>query len=212
MAFGKGSKAMTPYVLLGVLTTLILPYMALAAEEPKFTVEKKGSRYEIRTYPDVLVAEMEIDGDFENAGNAGFRILADYIFGNNQAKEKIDMTAPVAQVKSEKIAMTAPVSMSASGQGFVIQFTMPAKYTLNTLPSPNNPLVRLRLIPARRVAVHAYSGDWSRGNYEKHLEIFRSALTQDGLAAIGEPVFARFNPPFWPWFLRRNEIWIELGK
>jgi len=203
---------MLPYALLCVLTILILPSMALATEEPKFTVEKKGPRYEIRTYPEVLVAETEVNGGFEDAGNAGFRILADFIFGNNQAKEKIGMTAPVAQAKSEKIAMTAPVSMAARGQGFVIQFTMPAKYTLNTLPAPNNPLIHLRLIPARRVAVHAYSGDWSMATYEKHLEIFRSALAQDGLVTIGGPVFARFNPPFWPWFLRRNEIWLELGK
>lgn len=202
---------MMPYALLGVLMLLVFPSLAMATEEPKFTVEKRAPQYEIRAYPDVLVAETEIASDFENAGNAGFRILADYIFGNNQAKENIAMTAPVAQVKSEKIAMTAPVSMTPGGQGFVVQFTMPAKYTLNTLPAPNNPLVRMRLIPARRVAVHTYSGDWSTGNYEKHLDIVRSALAQEGLVTTGEPIFARFDPPFWPWFLRRNEIWLELG-
>jgi hypothetical protein len=198
--------------LLGLLTILLLPSMALAVEEPKFTVEKKGSGYEIRKYPDVLVAETEVEGDFESAGNEGFRILADFIFGNNQAREKIDMTAPVSQSKSEKIAMTAPVSMTAAGRGFTVQFTMPDAYTLNSLPAPNNPLVRIRLVPGRRVAVHGYSGGWSLENYEKHLAIFRSALTRDGLAPGGEPVFARFNPPFWPWFLRRNEIWLELEK
>jgi hypothetical protein len=203
---------MMSYALWGALWLVVFSAFAVAAEEPKFVTEKKSPQFEIRLYSEMLVAETEIASSFQDAGNAGFRILADYIFGNNRAKEKIAMTAPVAQVRSEKIAMTAPVSMAPSGQGFVVQFTMPAKYTLDTLPAPNNPLVHLRRIPARRMAVHGYSGDWSKDEYEKQLEIFRTALTQEGLVTHGEPVFARFDPPFWPWFLRRNEIWLELAN
>ena len=129
---------------------------SLAIEEPKYTIETKNPSYEIRRYEPVLVAETNIIADFDDAGNRAFRILADYIFGNNTAKEKIAMTAPVNQIKSEKIAMTAPVNMSKSDGGYLVQFTMPAKYNLENIPKPNDARVHIRQIPARKVAVYAY--------------------------------------------------------
>jgi hypothetical protein len=185
----------------------------MAIEEPKFSVEKKTEHYEIRSYGPILVAETKVDADFNDAGNKAFRILADYIFGNNQAKEKIEMTAPVTQAApSEKIAMTAPVTQSKGADGFVVQFTMPEKFTMATVPKPNDPRVLLREVSGRKLAVYSYSGSWSESRYQEKLADFRSQLLNDKVETIGEPVFARFNSPFRLWFLRRNEIWLEVVR
>ncbi len=183
----------------------------MAIEEPKYTVQVKTESYEIRHYGPTLVAETQVQADFDRAGNEAFRILADFIFGNNTTQTKIAMTAPVSQ-QAEKIEMTAPVSMQQGPSGFVVQFTMPEKYTLETLPRPNDERVKIRELPARDVAVFTYSGSWSQKRYLKKLELFTAALTKDNLVAVGNPVFARFNSPFSLWFLRRNEIWLEVGK
>lgn len=183
----------------------------MAIEEPDYTVQVKGENYEIRSYGPVLVAETKVDADFENAGNQAFRILAGYIFGANQSKTKIAMTAPVNQAAvSEKIEMTAPVTQSKGSSGFLVQFTMPKKYSLQTLPIPNDNRVQLRQLPARKMAVYRYSGSWSESRYSKKLEIFREELKKDGVVTSGDPVLARYNSPFQLWFLRRNEIWIEV--
>jgi len=183
----------------------------MAVEEPEFKVESKTDTYEIRKYPETLVAETQINADFEESGSMAFRILAGYIFGNNKAKTKIDMTAPVTmQPHSEKIEMTAPVSQIRNSGGFLIQFTMPKKLSLETLPEPNDARVHLRKIPARRVAVYRYSGGWSEERYQEKLKLFLAELKKDNIQTVGEPVFSRFNSPFMPWFLRRNEIWLEL--
>lgn len=184
----------------------------MAIEEPKFTIETKKDLYEIRNYEATLVAETTIDANFDQAGNQAFRILADYIFGNNTAQTKIEMTAPVSQVKSEKIEMTAPVNLSKSAKGYLVQFTMPAKYNLQTIPQPNDKRVQIRQIPQRKVAVYRYSGSWSEDRYKEKLAEFVSALQKDNIKITGEPIFARFNSPFQLWFLRRNEIWIEIGQ
>ena len=182
----------------------------MAIEEPSYTVIAQKEKYEIRQYAKTLIAETTIADNFENAGNKGFRILAAYIFGGNKAKTKIAMTAPVSQTpQSEKIAMTAPVNQLKSGGGYLVQFTMPAKYSMDSLPEPNDTRVKIREVPARKVAVFRYSGSWSESRYHEKLEEFLSLLKQDKLATKGEPVLARFNSPFQLWFLRRNEIWIE---
>jgi len=197
------------------LITLLLFFHAgasMAIEEPKYKIDTKTEVYEVRKYEPTLVAENNVDGGFETAGSKSFRILADYIFGNNKSKSKIAMTAPVTQeVKSEKIAMTAPVSMSKKDAGFLVQFTMPSHFTLETIPEPNDPRVKIKEIPSRRVAVFSYSGSWSEERYQEKLKFFLEALKKDGLHTVGEPVFARFNSPFTIWFLRRNEIWIEIA-
>lgn len=185
----------------------------MAIEEPEYKVESKSANYEIRSYGPVLVAETKIEADFENAGNQAFRILAGYIFGANQSKEKIAMTAPVNQeAASEKIEMTAPVTQTRGSSGFLIQFTMPKKYSLETLPKPNDSRVLLRQQPARKVAVYRYSGSWSESRYNEKLASFREELKKDGVSIVGEPVLARYNSPFQLWFLRRNEIWIEVEE
>jgi hypothetical protein len=106
--------------------------------------------------------------------------------------------------------MTAPVTQSASAGAYVIQFSMPAEWTLETLPEPVDPNVTLRTMPSRTLAVIGYSGTWSQSRYEEHLKKLQDALAEAGLRWQGEPVWARFDPPWKPWFMRRNEIWLEL--
>jgi len=191
-----------------VLSLIYYP-SAMAIEEPTYQVERKYESFEVRKYGPILAAQTEIADSFGEAGNKAFRILADYIFGNNSADTKIEMTAPVTQ-QGEKIAMTAPVNMTKSTGGFMVQFTMPAKFTRETLPKPNDPRVKIIEIPARRVAVYSYSGSWSETKFQNKLQEFRDALKKEGIETSGEPIFARFNSPFRLWFLRRNEIWLEL--
>ena len=196
----------------------------MAISEPDYSVVSKTSDYEIRLYSPTIIAQTFVDEDFEDAGNKAFRILADYIFGNNKAKTKIAMTAPVAQQPipaqqplaaqpsvSEKIAMTAPVSQIKNSGGYLVQFTMPAEYKMDTLPEPVDPRVQIVQVPARKMAVYSYSGSWSETRYKDKLKDFNQALLKDNLKTLGEPIFARFNSPFQIWFLRRNEIWLELA-
>jgi len=182
---------------------------AMAIEEPRFAVVRQYDVFEIRRYEPYLVAETLVDAGADDAGNKGFRLLAGYIFGGNKGSRKIDMTAPVTQSPT-RIAMTAPVAQSARPGGYVVQFAMPSGWTLDTLPEPLDSRVELRAMPARTVAVIRYSGTWSQRRYREELKRLQDALAQAGLEWHGEPVWARYNPPWTPWFLRRNEIWLEL--
>jgi|GEM_PF-77520 len=197
-----------------ILAAMFYAPKALAIEEPKFTDKQSYKDFEIRSYPPILVAQTEVSESFDDAGSQAFRVLADYIFGNNTAKTKIDMTAPVIQkpARSEKIAMTAPVTQSKSDSGYVIQFTMPSAYTRETLPKPNDPRVKIIEVPARKVAVYKYTGSWSQKKFNENLELFNAALAREQIVTQGEPTFARFNSPLQIWFLRRNEIWLEVAK
>jgi hypothetical protein len=165
----------------------------------------------VRRYESYVVAETVVSEAAEEAGNQGFRILAGYIFGQNRGERKIEMTAPVPQTPT-KIAMTAPVAQSATSSGYVIQFPMPREWTLETLPEPIDSRVLLRVAPARTVAVLTYSGTWSQTRYEEHLKTLLDALAQAGLRWHGDAIWARYDPPWKPWFWRRNEIWLELDR
>jgi hypothetical protein len=184
---------------------------AMATEEPPYVVESKSEDYEVRQYDKVLVAETSVEAKFEEAGNKAFRVLADFIFGNNKSKSKISMTAPVTQQpSSEKISMTAPVTQTENNGTYSVQFVMPKEYTLETLPVPVDQRITIREVPARKIAVRRYSGTWSEANYQEELRKFRKALARDQVNVTGEPTLSRFNSPFTLWFLRRNEIWLEL--
>ncbi len=198
---------------IGLLLVILNGSNAMAIEEPPYTVESKADAYEIRKYDKVLVAETTVQAGFEDAGNEAFRVLADFIFGNNRSRTKIAMTAPVTQQpESEKIAMTAPVTQAARAEGgFVVQFVMPNEYSIETLPVPNDQRVEIREIPGRRIAVYRYSGTWSKAKYLAELRNFREALSRDRITTVGEPILSRFNSPFSLWFLRRNEIWLEVS-
>jgi hypothetical protein len=182
---------------------------AMAVEEPQYTVVTRYEDFEVRRYEPWIVAETVVAADLEEAGNQAFGTLAGYIFGKNKGAGKIAMTAPVVQTPV-KIAMTAPVVQTAEGGGMSVQFVMPKPWTLDTLPEPLDGRVKLREVPERTVAVLTYSGFWSEARYREHLDKLTAALAREKLAWAGEPIWARYNPPLMPWFLRRNEIWLEL--
>ena len=184
----------------------------MAVEEAEYNVSTQQDKFEIRQYTPSIVAEVIVDGDFENASNAAFRKLFNYISGDNTRRDKIAMSAPVSQKQEpEKIAMTAPVAQRASGQNWAVSFMMPASYNMETIPKPDDPSVVLREVPAYRAAAIRYSGRWSEKGYRKHLDLLLEWIDQSDLVVSGEPVWARYNAPFTPWFMRRNEILIALA-
>jgi hypothetical protein len=186
---------------------------AMAYEKPGHTIERREGAFEIRRYAPRVVAETVVDGDFDSSGDEAFRRLAGYIQGDNRTRDEIAMTAPVTQEpRSERIAMTAPVTQEARAGSFRFTFTMPSAFSLETLPEPLDERVSLRAEPPRRVAVVRYRGTWSRARYEAELARLEAWLRAEGLTASGAPpVWARYDPPFMPWFLRKNEIWLELA-
>lgn len=198
----------------GLLILLIFgAESAMAIEEAKYKVVLEEQKFEVRKYESHIVAETIVNGDFEKAGSQAFDRLFNYITGNNQISEKISMTAPVTQkAEGEKIAMTAPVGQQQVDGNWAISFMMPASYTLDTLPQPKDPLVVLRQVPARHMAVVRYSGTWSEKNYAKNLAKLEAWVMQNSFKVTGNPVWARYNPPFMPWFLRRNEILVAIEK
>jgi len=188
----------------------------MAVEEAKFDRVAQDGDFELRDYAPQVVAEVVVDADFESAGNRAFRPLFNYISGDNTARREIAMTAPVGQApkpapEGEKIAMTTPVGQRAGAGGYAVSFMMPAEYTLETLPAPTDPSVKLRAIPAQRMATVRFSGRWTRARYDEHLAALRAWVRSRGLEATGEPVFARYNGPMMPWFLRRNEILLPVA-
>lgn len=194
--------------------------MSQAIEEPDYQVIKKYAHFEVRQYANYIVAEVMVNGTSQEAGNLAFKYLGGYIFGKNKGARKIEMTAPVTQVISTKpqeneplkIAMTAPVTQIANnnGNGYLVQFTMPKKFTMASLPEPIDPKVSLREVPGKRYAVIRYSGSWSDEKYQEKLSLLKKEVNLEGLQTQGEPIFARYNAPFSLPFLRRNEIWIML--
>ena len=185
----------------------------MAIEEPKYTLIDQAVDFELRQYEPHIVAETLVDGTFSDVGKEGFRRLAGYIYGKNRSRELIDMTAPVNQApSSERIAMTAPVNQAVAGAKWRITFTMPAAYRMETLPEPLDHRVTLRQEPARLMAAIRYSGTWRQDRFERQEARLRSLMRERGLEAVGESIFARYNPPFALWFLRRNEVLIPVER
>lgn len=180
---------------------------AMAIEEAMYKVLEKGKNFELRQYEPHVVAETIVEGDFSEVGNEGFRRLFGYISGKNRSRRSISMTAPVSQeAESERIPMTAPVNQEVEGNKWRITFLMPSGYALETLPAPIDPRVSLREVPGRLMAAIKYSGTWSRERYEAKKALLEKAIRKRGLKPVGEPIFARYNAPFTPWLLRRNEV------
>lgn len=191
---------------------LLASFNAMAIEEPGFRVVERDGAFELREYAPHLVAETTVQADFDEAGSIAFRRLFRYISGANTTEQKIAMTAPVTQSRSagEKIAMTAPVTQVAGNDGYTIAFVVPSKYTAETVPQPTDPTVRIRAVPGQLIAAWRYSGRWTPENYQEHEADLRRAMAERGLKATGAPTLARYNPPFMPAFLRRNEVLIPV--
>jgi len=206
---------------LGLLCGFIISLfanLAMAIEEPKYALVEKSGAFELRAYAPKVLAETLVDGSLDAASSVGFRRIADYIFGNNTAhnggNEKISMTAPVTMAAksdksvSEKISMTAPVTMQQTDGKWRMYFVMPSQYTLSTLPTPNNPAVTLRELPATRMAVIRFSGLAGEDKTAKKTAELMAWLKSKNIVPIGEPELARYNPPWTLPFLRRNEVMV----
>ena len=202
------------FILLVLFVSIfLLGRTAMAIEEADYAVVEKEGDFELRQYEPFIVAETIVDGDFSDVGNVGFRRLYDYISGNNQKKESISMTAPVTQeARSEKISMTAPVTQEKVGRKWRITFMMPSQYTMETLPEPLDLNVKLKKESKRIVAALRYSGTWSQKRYDEKQALLFNWIQKRGFKALGEPIFARYNSPFMPWFLRRNEVLIPVAQ
>jgi hypothetical protein len=191
---------------------LAAPMPTRAIEEPAYQVTGKIGDVELREYAPYVVAEVQVTGSATEAGNKAFRILASYIFGKNKGQRKLAMTAPVMQsAVPVKLEMTAPVMQSVAPGAYRVEFVLPAGTTLETAPDPLDQRIVLRQVQPMRVAAIRYSGFWSDANYNRHLAQLEEVLSAAGLAWTGVPIYARYNPPFTPWFLRRNEIWLQLS-
>ena len=203
------------FLALLVLTvaTLTAGGAAMAIEQPKYAVVQKDGDFEVRRYAPYLAAEVIVSGDQGEAVKKGFRKLAGYIFGGNAGKAKIAMTAPVAQQpQGEKIAMTSPVAQTPEGPGrWTVQFMMPSAYTLETLPRPTDPDIHFRNHPARETAVLHFSGVARDQDYRTRSEALRRWAAGKGLTVRGGVVLAQYDPPWTLWFMRRNEVLIEIA-
>jgi hypothetical protein len=207
------TRGMNVLAVLGSLLLLAIPMTTHATEEPDYQVVQKLEEIEVRAYAAYTVAEVVVSGTADKAGGLAFPILAGYIFGKNKGARTFAMTAPVTQAAEPvKLAMTAPVTQTVAPGGFRVQFVLPKGVTLATAPEPVDTRVTLRDVAPSRVAVIRYSGFWSESNYQKHLDTLQTALRDAGLAWVGEAVYSRYNAPFTPWFLRRNEIWLHLTE
>lgn len=183
-------------------------------EQLDYTVVKKMDGYEIREYPAHIVAQTFVKGSYGESMGNGFSIVAGYIFGGNTKKESIAMTAPVVAEKgdkaSESIAMTAPVVATNEGDSQIISFSMPRSYTLDTLPTPNDPRVKIVMVPAKKYAVMQFSWYSSDKRIKRMQEKLILALARDGVVAQGSTAYAGYNAPWTPPWMNRNEVLVEI--
>lgn len=187
-----------PSMLIALALLMSMGAPAMAAEEPRYAVELKDGPLEVRAYPALIAAEVAVGGDKGEAGGAGFRMLAGYIFGGN--------------AKKQSIAMTAPVIQSGRRGAWVVRFLMPGGYSLDALPAPNDPKVRLEPLPPTRIAVARFSGLAGDADIRRETQALEAFIKAKGLKAGGAASLARYDPPWTPWFMRRNEIWIPLAS
>lgn len=185
-------------------------------EEQKYTVERKFPKFEVRRYEACVFADVTVSADFQAAGSIAFRSLIGYISGSNEPNTKIAMTSPgVQESKSDnsatKIAMTSPVIQESLNELQIVSFVMPAGMTLDDLPLPTNSKVTLRQMPEQLMAVARFTGRWTESAYQRQLAQLRQQLDQNGMTEISPPRYARFDPPWTPSFLRRNEIQIPIA-
>ncbi|TLM72800.1 heme-binding protein [Pseudarthrobacter sp. NamB4] len=183
-------------------------------EQQPYELVRRYPHFELRRYPAYVVAEVTVNESFGRAGNVAFRHLFNYISGSNTARQKLAMTAPVMQEPGppQKLAMTAPVLQTGPLPGagapadHTVAFVLPAGVTAETAPVPTDPMVKVRGVPGSLAGVVRFSGSGSAAAFGRRNQGLQAALTLAGLTPVGPPRFARFDPPFKPWFLRRNEV------
>lgn len=189
----------------------------MAYEQPKYQILKQYQRFELRQYQPYIVAETTLTGNFETVGNQAFRILAGYISGQNRNRTKIAMTVPVNQKPAQTQTgqsgnESVPAPTSAKTGEFTFSFMMPSHFTLDSLPEPESNLISFRAVNAHIAAARIYSGTWSLERYQQNEAELLQAIRHEGFKAVGAPVFARYNSPFTLWFLRKNEVLVEVEQ
>lgn len=199
------------YPAVAVLITGCSVFGIRTSEEPGFKVLFEHSQIQIRQYNEMLVAETEVSGDYEEASTAAFKRLAGYIFGKNSTQQSIAMTAPVVQENnSEKIAMTAPVLQQPSANKWIMSFVLPSQYTLETIPKPVDENITLKKISGKKVASLRYTGSLSEKKFRQKSDQLKSWLIEHGYSGLSEPRSAGYDPPWTIPILRKNEIHIDL--
>lgn len=205
------------YIVTGIVG-LILAWIGVGVvsehgvKEPSFVVEVEADGYEVRRYEPYLVAEAEVPPKTDDSLGTGFRMLFKYIGGANQGSRKLDMTAPVIREEAagESIPMTNPVLRQQERRGTRVAFVLPAGYTLQTAPRPENQSIHIREISSRRVAVLRFSGYATDPIVDEKRKQLASMLARDGLSPAGAFLTAYYNPPWTPPFMRRNEVMVEI--
>jgi len=200
---------------MSVLTTFFLAGCSVlgirSAEEPNYQVLNDFGHIQIRQYPALVIAQTEVNADYQNSSREAFQRLAGYIFGNNKKKQKIAMTAPVIQEQqAETMAMTAPVIQQKSGPAWLMAFVLPKGYSVSTAPVPLDPAVIIKEITNKQVAVIQYSGRLSELRIEEKSKELKNWLTKRGYQAISPSRSAAYDPPWTLPFLRRNEVHIDI--
>lgn len=182
-------------------------------EQQRYDVVSTAPGFEVRRYPAHVVAEVEVEGSFESAGNQAFRPLVSYISGQNEASRGIAMTAPVLQRGQEATTTDSDVATTTTeitpGK-YVVSFVMPGDATIDELPVPRDARVALRAVPEQVAAAARFSGRWTSSTYRLQVTRLLRSLEDAGLEVEGSPRFARFDPPWMPWFRRRNEVVVPL--
>jgi hypothetical protein len=166
----------------------------------KYEIVKRRGRVEIRCYPRIIIAKVS------NHENDSFGLLFRFISGQNRQKAKVKMKAPVL---SQEIKMTTPVISDFSGSGYMA-FVMPAEFVLATTPEPLDDRVKIEEVPEMYVAALRFSGSWSEANFDAKARELLEELAKAKIKTKGNVFSMLYNPPFTPWFLRRNEVAIEV--
>lgn len=201
-----------------LLSFLLLPLTSCSLfgiqneESPKYKILHKEDQFEIREYSSYIVAKTTVKADFDDASGKAFRILAGYIFGKNEGDQKISMTSPVEMnSKSEKIAMTSPVQMQKNAKSYTMAFSMPSKYTMETLPKPLDKRIIFEKVEAKLIASHEFSWLSSQEKNDKKAAELKDWMKKFSEYRINSTYsYAGYNPPWTIPFLRRNEVHFEL--
>lgn len=199
-------------VVIVVIGVIVAGLMMSDVGKPDYQVLSKAKNIEIRQYPPMLIAKVSVSGERGLAIKEGFRLLADYIFGNNRINKKMAMTAPVQQQESAKIAMTAPVQQQSDGDSWQVSFIMPREYNIDTIPKPVNDKVQLEEIPAKQFIAIRFSGLSSQENIDEHEKALLTYINTNTIAVTGLPSYAFYNPPWTLPPMRRNEVLLQLKQ
>ena len=181
-------------------------------ETPGYEVMQSQDKIEIRQFKPMVIAEVKISGHREKAISEGFRVLADYIFGNNIVQQTIPMTAPVQQQASRKIAMTSPTQLQSEKDSWLVSFVMPSEYSLDTLPKPTNNRINIKRIPSKKFVTITFSGTNSNENLKIHEKKLEKFIRAKNISVTGTSKYAFYNPPWTLPLMRRNEVMIEVQQ